>query len=114
MTDHLTGDNPELDRAWGYLRDLAGDYSDRCPETGECWQYMGTVQQPGGQTVHQFRHRSRPQDARRISLLARGPIEGSRVYLDIAASRDYAPTNTQPGGTLMHGKATPNTATVAG
>ena len=84
MSDkHLTPTAPEWPAMWEALADVAGDYADCCPETGECWQYMGTYD-----GAHQFRHRNRPQ-------LRNGrttpPINGfagqhwGRVYLDISA-----------------------------
>jgi len=97
----LSPSDPEWDRAWHALADAVGDYSDECPETGERWQYMGTVQtslpaigsNPLIACVHQFRHRHRSWKARPAIKGFCGDSRGCRVYVDIGASVDYAPFN---------------------
>jgi len=59
---HLSTTSEQWPAMWDALRDATGDYADCCPETGECWQYMGTY---GGN--HEFRHRHRPKSARAIT-----------------------------------------------
>lgn len=80
----LTPTSPEWPSMWEALADATGDYADCCPETGECWQYMGTVLDPTFSTptlVHQFRHRDRPAEAKTIGGFdCRG-----RFYLDLHA-----------------------------
>jgi len=54
----------DLDAAFAILIDtVGGDGVDRCPETGEVWQYMGSAQRTdieGASWKHSFRHRSWP------------------------------------------------------
>lgn len=44
-----------------------------CPETGECWQYMGTVLDLAGVEWHQFRHRNYPGRGRVYVNVCAGP-----------------------------------------
>ena len=44
---------------WGYLK-YGGATRMQDPESGEVWQYMGTVTVPGRGAEHQFRHRWHP------------------------------------------------------
>lgn len=50
-------DSPEWKLIWGELEKAFGDTKCECPDTGEVWQYMGSVPH-GYMTEHQFRHRS--------------------------------------------------------
>ena len=80
---HLSTTSPEWPAMWDALARATGDYADCCPETGECWQYMGTYD-----GAHQFRHRHRPQIIQGRPIK---PIEGfagqhwDRVYLHLDA-----------------------------
>lgn len=74
--DYLTPTSPAWPEVWSALATAVGDYADCCPETGECWQYMGTWS-----TVHQFRHRNRPATAR--AILGFPGHHRDRVYLDL-------------------------------
>ena len=65
---------PEYLAMWEALKTVTGDFDDDCPETGECWQYMGTHD-----GAHQFRHRHRPPTARPINE----ELAIDRVYLNI-------------------------------
>jgi len=64
----------EWDRAWTALardtvnRKVAGDRRTAThPETGECWQYMGThYMRSHGGWVHDFRHRMHPAYGERL------------------------------------------------
>lgn len=83
-SSYLTNTSPEWPAMWEALADATGDYADCCPETGECWRYMVTVD-----GSHQFRHRHRPQFRKNGTPIT--PIKGfagqhwDRVYLDINA-----------------------------
>lgn len=48
-------EDPEFDLMFQGLFSVYSDY--RCPQTMECWQYMGTFMIDGA-WKHQFRHRS--------------------------------------------------------
>ena len=101
---------PEWERAWRELRrkriaagavtdpedllpeDIAGavpcSFCEECPETGEVWQYMGTVIPPDRSwlIVHQFRHRCARRDAL-IGRFVREDHSGhDRCYVNIPAS----------------------------
>lgn len=58
---YVPAEQDELARAWSTLRLKrflpVSDFAEECSETGEVWQYMGTVVPPVGMIVHQFRHR---------------------------------------------------------
>ena len=60
--------SPEWDRMWSLVGE---DRAEECPETGEVWHYMGTIpvarhaQDVHGDLMHQFRHRSHPEDGKR-------------------------------------------------
>lgn len=57
--------SPTWDAVWARLVLAFGDAECQCKETGEVWQYMGTViKKENGreQAEHQFRHRSLPSD----------------------------------------------------
>ena len=62
--------NPEDREAWFALWDtlerspLGGNRVSRCPETGEIWQYVGTIRY-GLQWLHEFRHRHHPTTKQR-------------------------------------------------
>ena len=64
----------EWDRAWTALardtvnRKVAGDKQTAThPETGECWQYMGThYSRSHGGWIHDFRHRRHPTYRERL------------------------------------------------
>jgi hypothetical protein len=108
-------DSPEWTVMWENLKAASGDYSERCPETNECWQYMGTTHidrpnigslLPIAVCVHQFRHRHRPADAKPIEGFA-GDSRRCRVYLDIMASHDYAPQNHPMGGQCVNARFRP-------
>ncbi len=113
MSDFLTTTNPEWARAWSALARIVGDYADCCPETGEVWQYMGTVEEGppirvGGRQliVHEFRHRHRQPTARRIlDIPSNGPP--NRITLHIATSIEYAPANGDQAETLTWGNVKP-------
>ena len=62
-------DTPEWTVAWDALNNVLkaggwGERGDRCPFSGECWQYMGS------NTAHEFRHRM-------------SPVTGYRTYVRI-------------------------------
>ena len=82
-TQHLSTTSPEWPAMWDALARATGDYADCCPETGECWQYMGTYD-----GAHKFRHRHRPQyiQGRPIKPIERfAGQHWDRVYLDLDA-----------------------------
>ena len=113
----LSCTDPEWPRMWEALADATGDYADCCPETGEVWQYMGTVNRdrpaigstlPLTVVVHEFRHRHRPRQIRPGRAQINGfatDTRGKRVYLWIAASRDYAPSNGPLAGRVIDCRA---------
>ena len=50
------------------------DYAMKCPDTGECWQYMGSyVVKNTGEQFHEFRHRN---------------YKGRRTYCQLATEYD--------------------------
>jgi hypothetical protein len=50
---------------------IRSNLSDTHPDSGESWQYMGTVTStPKGDSIHQFRHRQHPAN-------------GMRMYVDV-------------------------------
>ena len=55
--------DPEWERAWSHFPDPVMVH----PQSGECLQYMGSVQAPEGAWVHVFRHRQVPgSDQRQV------------------------------------------------
>lgn len=87
--------DPEWDVMWSRLTQIFGDPVCEDPDTGEVWQYMGTVERPGGGWRHEFRHRSIPWPLlRRLHhhgmALALSPSE-RRQYLHLHASEGWAP-----------------------
>jgi len=101
MSQHLTPNTPEWNAMWASLENACGDTADKCPQTGEVWQYMGTYD-----GRHQFRHRHRPDTARPIDGFAGKHVD--RVYLHLDADSlvvtrvhvklylDEQPTQKQP------------------
>ncbi len=83
---YLTPGQAELERAWQALAFHAGDYSDRDPDSGAAWQYMGTFRDRLGNVAHQFRHRNRPAGAKPIPGI---PRSYGRVSVTIPATRAY-------------------------
>lgn len=76
-------EEPEWHAAWNGLEAWLAGRSDTVatdPETGERWQYMGTVNLPGCGWKHQFRHR-------------RWPVTGERTYVDINVSEGFPPAD---------------------
>lgn len=68
------------ERAWEEIKKRYGDFDCECPETGERWQYMGTL---GG--FHDFRHRCLP-------------ATGERTYAKVAVeSDDFVPISEPKG-----------------
>ena len=63
----VDADDPEWAVMWEALRERDGDTVARNPESGECWQYMGTWM-PGDVAVHSFRHRDHPRTGQRESI----------------------------------------------
>ena len=62
-------DTPAWHNMWDALRAITGDTLQHGTETGEVWQYMGTVSTDGGRTwVAEFRHRNHPRTGRRELL----------------------------------------------
>lgn len=61
MTEYLSDRDPELERAWAVLEELAGSKSSaNTSNHGEAWQYHGTAgagQPFGYRPAHCFRHR---------------------------------------------------------
>lgn len=57
--------------AWAALLEEFGDTVCQDPDTGECWQYMGTERSTSGLWTHCFRHRA---------------LHGKRVYRHYQAS----------------------------
>lgn len=92
----LSTTQPEWARMWESLFDVAGSYTDCNVDTGEFWQYTGTLWKdrptigsllPTRVLVHQFRHRDRPRKAKPI------PVGGNgygRVVIELAASHAYS------------------------
>jgi hypothetical protein len=68
----------EWEKAWNSLKEEFEDTSCECPQTGEVWQYMGTMKKVFGY-VHSFRHRS---------------LNGERRYREYLATRGWTPTPT--------------------
>ena len=94
--------NPEWNRMWNWLEQLAGCNADRNPASLERWQYVGTMTKnrpaigsllPLVIFVHQFRHRDRPETAREIPGKFRSH---GRVTLDILTSHDYSGNWNRP------------------
>ena len=107
---HMLGcTHPEWARMWESLCDLTGHYSDRNPQSGEFWQYMGTFWKdrpaigsmlPLRVLVHQFRHRDRAKSCKPIPGLAKWC---GRVILDLTTSVAYSGgwNDPLPEGTLV-------------
>lgn len=98
---HVDRTSDEWDAMWAALGRVVGDMADRDPQSGEVWQYMGTV---AGE--HQFRHRQRPASAARIL----GEVHVDRVYINLDArtgdvtglqSRRYDPANVIDRGPVQ-------------
>lgn len=92
MSTHamLVPDTPEWDRAWSAL----GDPVAEDPDSGETWQYMGSVRQSDGLWYHEFRHRCLPVGYH----VAMPPILGNitrqangRVNVAVPAAREWTP-----------------------
>lgn len=79
----------DLDVAFSLLQELVGgDGTDRCPETGEVWQYMGSVHRPNHPGwKHTFRHRSWPGHGR----------PHQRHVVEVYAPRGWAPAKVMEG-----------------
>lgn len=77
---HVSEASPEWDLMWAALAVTERGASDptvrRNPESGECWQYMGTSFRGRTSGSHCFRHRDHPDT-------------GDRVYRNIAASASF-------------------------
>ena len=69
---YMRRDHPEWDLAWdrmaadGINAGLADPFGAWCKESGECWQYMGSVRDAAGNR-HDFRHRHHPAVNRRVT-----------------------------------------------
>lgn len=85
--------DPLYDAIWKQIGVEFGDPNLVCedPDTGECWQYMGTI--PGRRTVsghliHQFRHRSIPAGTGRAPIGSERftpYIGGERLYVNVGS-----------------------------
>jgi len=80
---------------WGTLErsQLGGDRDCRCPETGEIWQYMGTIRY-GRDWLHEFRHRHHPTTKQREIFRTKANVRFSEQritdsFLDILVINDY-------------------------
>ena len=52
-------DDPEWGLMWTALKAADGDTVRECPETGQCWQYMGTASPVTPESLARPRHRVR-------------------------------------------------------
>jgi hypothetical protein len=83
--------DPELGLAWTTIQNRFGDVECLDPDTGEVWQYMGTVLMPAPLTglsswVHEFRHRSFVGTDRQGGW----PINGERMFVRVPASAGWS------------------------
>lgn len=62
-------ENHEWPIMWQKLADQynAPDFLSKCPQTGEVWQYMGTVA-AFDNVYHEFRHRNHPTTNTRLNV----------------------------------------------
>lgn len=67
--------DPEWERMWSALAERGEAIDVPDPDSGECWQYMGTVPVKGS-WCHQFRHRCHP-------------VLHSRQYVNLPASAEF-------------------------
>lgn len=58
-------ESEEWHAAWAALKAEWGDTVQECPDTGECWQYMGT-ERHAGKWYWTFRHRNQPSVQERV------------------------------------------------
>ena len=78
---HLDPSSPE----WSYLWSRLGpDPEQLDQDSGEVWQYMGTVIPPDGNPYHEMRHRCHPNF-------------GKRIVRKIAASPFFDPSSDTVG-----------------
>ena len=71
-------DDPEWGLMWTALKAADGDTVRECPETGQCWQYMGTQREDDGVIRHCFRHRHHPRVRDSVSVALDASFEVSR------------------------------------
>ena len=83
-------DSAEWRAAWKRLARMSGDadFMAEDPQTGEVWQYMGSVRH-GPQWQHEFRHRNHPREQKRLLLLVR-------------ATRGWGPEKAPPERPTLH------------
>lgn len=98
--EFLSTTSPGWPAMWEALADATGDYADCNPESGECWQYMGTYD-----GAHQFRHRHRPITARAIKGFAEPYYDRVNLHLDSTTLKvkrvgcqKYGPVVSIPAG----------------
>lgn len=84
---HVEREEAEWDRMWESLASLGMNQGLEQPtvaphpDSGECWQYMGSCRSGRGGWRHEFRHRMHP-------------TTNQREYYPIAASRGWKPETT--------------------
>jgi hypothetical protein len=77
----LNADPEEYDYAWGRILAEFGDYDCYNRDSGEAWQYVGTLEGKDGYS-HEFRHRDLP-------------ATGERTYVAYPASEGFPRTARQ-------------------
>lgn len=83
-TGHVMPDDAEWDAMWRVVAEQYGDASCLDKETGEQWQYMGSIADDGCRITtiigwrHEFRHRNLP-------------LTGKRTYFHVGASAGWQP-----------------------
>ena len=60
---------------WCQMWSKFADPLEECPESGEVWQYMGSVKAPNKPARHEFRHRRHPVTKVRAFRYVHGPTE---------------------------------------
>jgi hypothetical protein len=91
-TGWLTREDPEWERAWHHFPDPVMAH----PVSGECLQYMGSVQEPGRGWVHVFRHRQVPGSGQR--QVWRVPASVGWAPCTASVSPPPAPDERRPDG----------------
>jgi hypothetical protein len=73
----VKANSPLMDQLWN----LFDNPFDKCPDSGEVWQYMGSVKSSNKPDRHEFRHRNHPAVKARVYRRIYGSLEtGFEVF----------------------------------
>ena len=78
----VKANSPLMDQLWSLFQNPF----DECPESGEVWQYMGSVKSSNKPDRHEFRHRHHPAVKARVYRRIYGSIETGFEVIDSHAT----------------------------